>query len=59
LRRSSLKVPKCEIFDRSDFQDLYTIKSLREGDVGVKIKKCQKYLWVHLGPRNSLRVCSV
>ncbi len=33
-----LKVPKCEIFDRSDFPDSYTIKSLCEGDFGVKIK---------------------
>ncbi len=33
----SLKVPKCEIFDRSDFPDFYT-KSLRVGDFGVKIK---------------------
>ena len=33
------KVPKCEIFDRSDFRDFYTIKSRREGDFGVKIKK--------------------
>ncbi len=32
-----LKVPKREIFDRSDFPDFYTIKSLREGDFGVKI----------------------
>jgi len=32
-------VPKCEIFDRSDFADFYTIKSLRVGDFGVKIKK--------------------
>jgi hypothetical protein len=29
-------VPKREIFDRSDFPD--TIKSLRVGDFGVKIK---------------------
>ena len=36
----SLKVPKCEIFDRSDFDDFYTITSLCEGDFGVKIKKC-------------------
>ncbi len=35
----SLKVPKCEIFDRSDFPDFYTIKSRPEGDFGVKIKK--------------------
>jgi hypothetical protein len=35
---SLLKVPKCEIFDLSDFPDFYTIKSLRVGDFGVKIK---------------------
>ena len=35
----TLKVPKCEIFDRSDFPDFYTIKSLRVGDFGVKINK--------------------
>ncbi len=44
-----LKVPKCEIFDRSDFQDFYTIKSLREGDLVVKIKKFlnknQGFIW--------------
>jgi hypothetical protein len=34
-----LKVHKCEICDRSDFHEFYTIKSLREGDFGVKIKK--------------------
>jgi hypothetical protein len=31
-------VPKREIFDRSDFPDVYTIKSLCVGDFGVKIK---------------------
>ncbi len=36
---ADLKVPKREIFDRSDFPDFYTIKSLRVGDFGVKIKK--------------------
>ncbi len=46
---STLKVPKREIFDRSDFPDFYTIKSLRVGDFGVKIKKNTKYLGVHLG----------
>ncbi len=35
----ALKVPKREIFDRSDFPDFYTIKSLRVGDFGVKLKK--------------------
>ena len=35
---TTLKVPKCEIFDRSDFHDFYPIKSLWEGDFGVKIK---------------------
>jgi hypothetical protein len=38
----SLKVPKREILDRSDFPDFYTIKSLRVGDFGVKIKKFLK-----------------
>jgi len=36
---NTLKVPKREIFDRSDFPDFYTMKSLRVGDFGVKIKK--------------------
>ena len=36
--RKILKVPKCEIFDRSDFHDFYPIKSLWKGDFGVKIK---------------------
>jgi hypothetical protein len=55
-----LKVPKREIFDRSDFPDFYTIKSLRVGDLGVKIKKnFTKYLGVHLGVQISLCVCSV
>jgi hypothetical protein len=30
------------VFDRSDFPDFYTIKSLREGDFGVKIRKILK-----------------
>ncbi len=37
--RVGLKVPKREIFDRSDFPGFYTIKSLCVGDFGVKIKK--------------------
>ncbi len=41
---ASLKVPKCEIFDRSDFHDFYPIKSLWEGDFGVKIKCFKKYI---------------
>ncbi len=36
---SCLKVPKRELFERSDFPDFYTIKSLRVGDFRVKIKK--------------------
>ncbi len=36
---AKLKVPKCEIFDLSDFPNFYTIKSLRVGDFGIKIKK--------------------
>ena len=38
IRCSYLKVPNHEIFDRSDFPDFYTVKSLRVGDFGVKIK---------------------
>ena len=38
-RIGTLKVPKREIFERSDFPDFYTMKSLRVGDFGVKIKK--------------------
>ncbi len=37
-----LKVPKREIFDRSDFPDSYTIKSLRVCDFGVKIERILK-----------------
>jgi hypothetical protein len=56
----SLKVPKREIFNRSDFPDFYTIKSQRVGDFGVKIQKIfTKYLGVHLGVQSSLCVCSV
>jgi hypothetical protein len=38
LQTCILKVPKREIFDRSDFPDFYTMKFLRVGDFGVKIK---------------------
>ena len=34
--RRLLKVPKCEIFDRSDFHEFYTIKLFWVGDFGVK-----------------------
>jgi hypothetical protein len=55
-----IKVPKCEIFDRSDFHEFYPIKSLWEGDFGVKIKCLKKkYLGAHFGPQSSLRICSV
>ncbi len=48
-------MPKCEIFDRSNFPDFYTIKSLCEGDFGVKIKNfLYKYLGVHLGVQSSV-----
>ncbi len=33
----NLKGPKCEMFDRSDFDNFYTIKSLCEGNFGEKI----------------------
>jgi hypothetical protein len=38
----NLKVPKREIFNRWDFPDFNTMKSLRVGDFGVKIKKILK-----------------
>jgi hypothetical protein len=54
------KVPKCEIFDRSDFHYFYTIKSLREDDFEFKIKKMfLKKFWVYLRLLNSLRICSI
>jgi hypothetical protein len=37
LCASPLKVPKCEIFDRSDFHDFYSIKPVWVGDFGAKI----------------------
>jgi hypothetical protein len=33
----SLKVPKCEIFDRSDFRNFYTIQPFWVGDFGAKL----------------------
>ncbi len=33
----NLKVPKCEIFDRSDFHDFCTIKPFWVDDFGAKI----------------------
>jgi hypothetical protein len=48
----SLKMAKCEIFDRSDFDDFYTIKSLWGADFRIKIKVFFLYLEVHLGPHN-------
>ncbi len=42
IEKGVLKVPKREILDRSDFPHFYTIKSLRVGDFGVKIKKILK-----------------
>jgi hypothetical protein len=40
--KARLKVPKREIFDRSDFPDFYIIQSLCVGDFGVKIKNLFK-----------------
>ncbi len=49
-------MPKCDIFDRSDFHDFYTLKSHREGDFGVKIFFNFR---AYLGPRNFLRMLSL
>ncbi len=51
--QSTLKVPKREIFDRTDFPDFYTIKSLRVGDFGVKIKTILKNI------QGSIQGCKV
>ncbi len=40
VKINNLKVPKCEIFDRSDFHDLYTTKPFWVGDFGANIKTC-------------------
>ncbi len=45
-------------FDRLDFQEFYTIKSLCGADFGVKIF-LYIYLGVHLGPQNSLRIARI
>ncbi len=37
MKEHLLKVPKCDIFVRSDFPDFYTIKSSWVGDLEVKI----------------------
>jgi hypothetical protein len=37
MRKGSLKVPKCEILDRSDFHYFYTIKPFWVDDFVVKI----------------------
>ncbi len=44
-------MPKCEIIDRSDFLDFYTLKSPWEGD--FRVNYLFIYLGVHLWPRNS------
>ncbi len=40
IKHVFLKVPKREIFDRSDVPDLYTRKSSWVGDLLVKILTC-------------------
>ncbi len=47
-----LKVPKCEIFHRSDFPEFSTIKSIWVGDFGIKI--LIKYLNFWVGARHHL-----
>ena len=37
MKKGDLKVPKREIFDRSNFPDFYAIKSSWVGDLVVKI----------------------
>jgi hypothetical protein len=49
LKYTNLKGPKCEIFDRSDFHDFYTIKSLWCGHFGVEILIKYFSFWGELG----------
>ncbi len=37
LNQPYLMVPECEIFDRSDFYDFYTLKPFWVGDIGAQI----------------------
>jgi hypothetical protein len=41
----SIKVPKCENFDGSDFHDFYTMKHFWVGNFGEKIKTCYFNFW--------------
>jgi hypothetical protein len=47
-------VPKCAIYNRSDFHDFFSIKSLGRGGGQLVVKnKKNLYLGVYLGQRNS------
>ncbi len=52
-------MPKREIFDRSDFPDFYTMKSLRVGDFGVKKKFLQIFRGSFRGAKFLTRMLSV
>jgi hypothetical protein len=45
MLKQILKVPKCDIFDSSDFIDFYTIKSSWVGESVVKILTCYFNFW--------------
>jgi hypothetical protein len=49
--RSKLKLPKCEIFNRSDFHDFYTIKPFWVGDFVAKIY-CELFTLIFGGARD-------
>jgi hypothetical protein len=51
--RSTLKVPKCEIFNRSDIHDFYTIKPFWVGDFGAKMY-CKLVTLIFEGDRDQL-----
>jgi hypothetical protein len=52
-----LKVPKREIFDRSDFPDVYTIKSSWVGDVVIKILTYYFNFWGSYAAFSFRRAC--
>ncbi len=53
----SLKVPKREIFDRSDFPDFYTIKSSWVGDLLVKLLTYYFNFWGSYATFSFCRAC--
>ncbi len=48
---------KCEIFERSNFLDFYTTKSLREGDIEIDIEIPYAYAQSNFKERSPFKTC--